>query len=143
VVKYLARYVRGGPLSNQQLQSITPSQVRFGYYSHALHHHTSLTLTTSAFLKRLFEHVPDKGKQWLRHYGLYAHRKVDSLNHARACHGQAPVKKVTSIEWQDYVDTLEHSDSRCSVCGQRIQPTRYFSRWHAPPIKMARAIEQG
>lgn len=143
VVKYLARYVRGGPLSNSQLQSVNTHHVRFGYYSHALHKYTNMTLTTTAFLKRILEHVPDKGKQWLRHYGLYAHRKVDSLNHARECHGQPPVKKITTIEWQDYVDTLGHNDSRCSVCGEPIQATRYFSRWHAPPINNSLETQQG
>jgi len=134
VVKYLARYVRGGPLSNQQLQSITATQVCFRYYSHALQQHTNLTLTPTAFLKRLLEHVPDKGKQWLRHYGLYAHRKTDLVNHARACHGQTPVKKGVQLEWQDYVETLGHRESRCSICGKPIQATRFFTRWHAPPM---------
>lgn len=133
VVKYLARYIRGGPLTNHQIQSIDTNQIHYRYYSHAQHQPTDLILTPEAFLKRYLEHVPDKGRQLVRSYGLYAHRKTDLLNQARALHGQPPVKAVSYIEWQHYVQTLGYADAVCSVCGEPIRVTRYIPRRHDPP----------
>jgi hypothetical protein len=135
VVKYLARYVRGGPLKNAQLQSVSATQVRYRYYAHDQGQHTHLTLSHEAFLRRYLQHVPDKGKQLVRHYGLYAHRKTDILNSARAQLGQAPIKPPEPLNWQTYLVRLDrHEQVCCPVCGQILQPTRTLPRWRAPPI---------
>lgn len=134
VVKYLARYVRGGPLKNKQLQDAGESRLRFRYYAHDQGERRDLTLSHDAFLRRYLEHVPDKGKQVIRSYGLYAHRKTDTLNTARGALGQAPIKPPKPLQWQTYLVRLgRQAEVCCSVCGQTLRQTRTLPRWRDPP----------
>ncbi|WP_460882069.1 transposase, partial [Pseudaeromonas pectinilytica] len=83
VAKYLARYIKGGPLRNSQLLSVSPSQVRFRYQSHRTHGSAVAQLTMATFIQRWLEHVPTPGKASIRYLGLYSSGGRRKLNLAR------------------------------------------------------------
>ena len=91
VAKYLARYIKGGSLRNQQLQHIS----------------------------RWLEHVPLHGKSSVRYLGLYSSSGRGKLNSARQQLGQPAVSKEGFITWQAYLRRFEMPQV-CDVCGSPL-----------------------
>jgi hypothetical protein len=71
VLVYLARYLRGGPLRDGQLVSVSDQRILTRYHAHGAPAAT-LTLDPHAWLRRYLEHAPVTGQHSLRRYGLYA-----------------------------------------------------------------------
>jgi hypothetical protein len=71
VLVYLARYLRGGPLRDSQLVSVSDQRIVTRYQAHGAPP-TTLALDPQAWLRRYLEHAPVTGQHSLRRYGLYA-----------------------------------------------------------------------
>ncbi|MGH7372229.1 MAG: IS91 family transposase, partial [Candidatus Methylomirabilales bacterium] len=94
VVKYLARYVRGGALKNRQIQKLTEEGITYRFYAHgAGGKPTEMTVSPEEFFRRYLQHVPAHRRQVVRSFGLYAHTKTAALNRARAGQGQPPIER--------------------------------------------------
>jgi hypothetical protein len=72
VVRYLARYVKGGPLREQRLQRGADDQIGFDYTDHRDGGHKRCTLAPHAFIARVLWHAPPGHLHTVRHAGLYA-----------------------------------------------------------------------
>ena len=72
VTKYVARYLRGGPVKDQRLVSADDHKVTFRYRDHRDGKEKLIALTTEHFMSRVLWHVPVKGQHHVRYYGLYA-----------------------------------------------------------------------
>lgn len=116
VAKYLARYVKGGPLHPSQVAQTRNGRVRFRYRSHQTGCVESLTLNQDAFAQRLAEHVPIPGKPGVRYCGLYATPCRKKLNQARQALGQAPVTPADNLLWHDWLTEQDHRPT-CEICG--------------------------
>ena len=134
VVTYLARYVRGGPISNHRVVWADAEQVRFRYTDHRDGEDKVMTLSPEDFLQRLFLHVPDPGTQRVRYYGLYAHGKREALAHCRELLDQPPIEEPEELDWQTYCERRGLVDqTRCPVCGRVLICTDFFHRGDLPP----------
>lgn len=138
VLMYLARYVRGGPLREHQLQALTDTHVTFRYTDHRDQRTKPMRLPVTEFLLRLTAHVPEPGSHVVRYAGLYAsgHRAV--LAQARAALGMAPLAEAPAyLTAQDYLERIGHGgEMTCSVCGRRyVQQTKIEPSGRAPPIE--------
>lgn len=72
VAKYLARYVRGGPIpADRPLFVDAAGFVRMPYTDHRDHRTKTLRLHPHEFLARLLWHAPPHGQHLVRHAGLY------------------------------------------------------------------------
>lgn len=71
VLRYLARYLRGGPLREAQLVTADDQRIVLRYQAHGAPA-TTLALAPHAWLARYLEHTPVTGQHALRRYGLYA-----------------------------------------------------------------------
>lgn len=116
VAKYLARYVKGGPFTNQQLKGWDGEQVSFSYQSHQTGRRERLRLSIDDFALRLAQHVPNPGKPMVRYSGLYASGARKKLNHARAALDQPPVTEHERLNWQRYLSE-NGFEPVCDVCG--------------------------
>ncbi len=116
VASYLARYVRGGPLKNSQLQSIGEHKVRFSYRSHQSQKQESMILSAADFIKRWLNHIPPPRKRAVRTYGLYNPRSRSALNVARLLNKQNEVSEPEQLDWQAYLENIEQPVT-CPVCG--------------------------
>jgi len=139
VMSYLARYVRGGPMRNTQLQ-IGAEQIRFRYRAHVETGHPSRTLAlpVEAFLGRYLQHAPLPRRPVVRHYGLYATRATAPLNRARAAHAQLPV----TPQREPLLSAHAHYERRaggptpathCPHCGTRLILRAQLPRQQGPP----------
>lgn len=116
VASYLAKYVRGGPLKNSQLQAIGEKHIRFSYTSHQSQKSESIILSATDFIKRWLNHIPIPKKRAVRNYSLYNPKARAALNVARLLHRQKEVSEPQQLAWQDYLENMEIT-VKCSVCG--------------------------
>jgi hypothetical protein len=134
VITYLARYVRGGPISNRRLSDGDDKEVRFRYQDHRDGKSKLMTLSSEEFVQRVLWHVPEKGMQVIRYYGLYARQGQQMRERCRAQLGQPPEQMPVVLAWQAYWEKAGHPEkARCSVCGQLLIRVGRVPRGGAPP----------
>jgi Putative transposase/Transposase zinc-binding domain len=97
VLIYLARYLRGGPLSNRRLRACDGQQVVFAYEERAKGpggqaKARTMRLPLEPFLGRWLLHVPPVGAVYVRCWGVYAHTQGTALARCRSQVGQDPVE---------------------------------------------------
>jgi hypothetical protein len=140
VLKYLARYLRGGPISNRRLVSFDGGQVAFRYRDHRdvdeqkRPRWKTGTMAADEFLSRLLTHVPLPGCQTVRSYGLYANTKAEALTQAREALGQPKPESRNPVTWKEFMERFpgDHP-GRCPVCGAALIRHSEFRRSRAPP----------
>jgi hypothetical protein len=138
VLTYLARYIRGGPLSNTRLVACAQGEVTFRYRVNgegaARPRNGLLTLSMEEFLRRYLLHVPTPGTRVVRAYGLYAPTKGAALAVCRAQVGQEPVVQPRWLDWQTACQErgADHPE-RCPVCGRRLICRGVFLPARRPP----------
>lgn len=116
VAKYLARYVKGGPIKNQQLKGWDGERVTFSYQSHQTGRRERLRFAIDDFALRLAQHIPTPGKPMVRYAGLYASGARKKLNIARAKLDQPLVTKHALLHWQAYLNEKGY-EPVCKECG--------------------------
>ncbi|WP_345419666.1 IS91 family transposase [Halioxenophilus aromaticivorans] len=120
VARYLARYIKGGPIRNQQLsQSEKDGLIRLRYYSHAQQRRAVMTLPASQFLVRFAQHVPVAGRPNLRYFGLYANSARKKLNQARRQLGQSALIELPTLKWQEYLGS-KGWEPTCATCSMPL-----------------------
>jgi hypothetical protein len=134
VVTYLARYVRGGPISNQRLSCVDEKGVTFRYQDHRDGKVKPMTLSSEEFVQRVLWHVPERGMQVIRHYGLYGRCGQELREKCRAQLGQLPEEKPTTLDVASYWEKTGHPEKmRCAVCGERLIRVGRVPRGGSPP----------
>lgn len=72
VLTYLARYLKGGPISNSRIVEVTDNNVTF---NHGRKKRELMTLPINEFIQRFVQHIPLKNAILTRSYGLYCPNK--------------------------------------------------------------------
>lgn len=83
ILKYLSRYLRGGPLNTRQIVRCDSAQISFRYKDHRDKRTKVLNLKPQEFIRRILLHVPETGQHTVRHYGLYAGASRKKRNSCR------------------------------------------------------------
>src|SRR5690606_19570169 len=74
VATYLAKYVRGGPLRDQQL-TLHGNAVVLRYQSHQTNGTERVRFTPEQFICQFLQHVPEKSSHVVRGCGLYGNNQ--------------------------------------------------------------------
>lgn len=132
VLTYLARYLRGGPISNKRIVRSAKGEVRFHYGREKV---ALMDLPVDQFLARLLQHVPSRNAVLVRSYGLYHHSQRADLAACREILGQPPVEAPEFLDWQTYCSERGNAHpERCPVCGKPLVKIENIPRWAlAPP----------
>lgn len=122
VLRYLARYVKGGAITDRRLVHTDAQRVTFDYTDHHDQRRKQMTLSAEHFLQRVLWHVPEPGQHTVRHYGLYAHHGRAKRAQCRAQLGQGPEQATPApLDWQRFMANLGHKQAgRCSICGKAL-----------------------
>lgn len=122
VMKYLARYVKGGAIDNGRLLEADSNHVRFSYKDHRDKQLKQSTMTTGHFIERVLWHVPEPGQHSVRHYGLYSHQGLAKRNACRQQLGQKPEQPVGEpIQWAEYLSKIGIKEAgKCSKCAKPL-----------------------
>lgn len=123
VVSYLARYVRGGPISNSRIIRVNRDEVVFNV---GREKRILLTLKPLEFIQRYLQHVLPDGFVAVRHWGLYSNgaRQTDYAV-CREILGQPDFEpEETNPDWQTVLENCFPDDimrySTCPVCGKKL-----------------------
>ena len=145
VLRYLARYVKGGPIHERRLQSANAQQVAFTYTDHHDGRQKHLALATGEFISRVLWHAPEPGQHTVRHYGLYANSAHARLDRARQQLGQLPAPPAPKANWQADLERLGAGDkTRCPRCKRALIRGANLLRGHAlKQISLSNAVPSG
>jgi hypothetical protein len=136
LIKYLAFYLRRGPLSEQRIRHYQAGTVRIAYKRPDQHRQQTLSLTAPEFIRRLLVHVPSKGLRVVRSYGLFHHRCVQQLHSAR---DQLPsCREALRSEPVPLASTpFIPGPRRCPKCGRALICTLIIHPGPSPPQRLA------
>jgi hypothetical protein len=141
VVTYLARYLRGGPITNARLVAYDGECVTFLHRAQPAEPRGGrvlsprMTLPVADFLQRWLLHVPVPQTRVVRCYGLYQSTHAEALASCRAALGQPPVVVPTRLDWQTVcAQRGDAHPERCPACGQVLVCTGVIPRGGAPPL---------
>lgn len=142
VTKYLARYVKGGPISDSRICTVSEAGVRFRYQDHRDGQRKQMTLGVGDFLGRILWHLPEPHQHVVRFAGLYASRASVKRVLARASLHQSAPAPASPLTWQTYLRRLGHARaSHCPVCGgSLIVPPRVRRDRKSYGIRHATAV---
>jgi len=134
VATYLARYARGGPFRNTQIQQLDEERILFRYTEHRTHRKENKRLSIDEFQRRILWHIPEKGQHIIRYYGLYHGQKAAIRAHCRDHLGQLPEQKPEPLDWQTFLERLGIQPvTKCPICGATLENTPLERRQGAPP----------
>jgi hypothetical protein len=140
VAKYLARYVRGGPIKDHRFASFAGQHVTFRYGNHrklderGKPRHQELTLTVTEFLSRWSEHVPLPSLHTVRAWGLYASTQRRRLEQ---CRDQLPEEDAVreTPRGAEKAPDRDRPWESCPICQQPMVPLQVLPRAGAPPAQ--------
>ena len=139
VLTYLARYLKGGPISNSRIIEVTDNNVTFNY---GRKKRELMTLPINEFIHRFLEHIPQPNAILVRSYGLYCQNKKQELQRCRELCGQQSIEEPENIQWQDCFNDSDNHPEQCPICGKRLvmtsilKPTGMKPHHGAPPLLM-------
>ena len=113
VVEYLSRYTHKIAISDQRIEAVDESQVRFGYQDYRDGQRKSLQLPAEEFIRRFLLHVLPPGFMRIRHYGFLSNRaRARKLEIIRALLNQPPTADEQPASSQATVPL----NCRCPKC---------------------------
>ena len=135
VLKYFSRYVRGGPIRNVQIEGFDGQQVTYRYYHHETGECGTEELAVEEFIRRILEHVPEKGFRTVRYYGLFSQSRRRDLTACREALGMAPYRAPKKLTVAGFLALFNvRVVTECPVCHkllvrEELAPVRV----HDPP----------
>ena len=146
VMKYLARYVRGGPIKDHRFVSFDGQQVTFRYGNHrdlddaGQPRQAELTLEVEELLRRWSDHVPLPGVHTVRAWGLYASTQRPKLAECREhVTGAERPQEPPRVGLDESPRNRDRPWEQCPVCHQPMVVIQVLARGGAPPPQLARA----
>ena len=118
VVKYLARYIKGGPIANGRLTSDDGDAITFSCKDTRDGKTRLICLAPEDFLSRILQHVPPPGLRCFRAYGIYYRGNRHLLDISRAHFGQGPVRDPEFLPFEQFLARKGAAkDFTCPECG--------------------------
>ena len=132
VANYLARYLRGGPIGNSRILSCDDQHVQFrsrvpAHEGQDRSRQSVTKLTTNEFMLRLLEHVPERGAQTVRGYGLYSGNQHSRLAEAfKALGRKPPTAEQDKLDVAQWLVKLGRDPKSlcCPECGKPLEIIR-------------------
>jgi len=126
VLAYLSRYTHRVAISNSRLIRMDERGVTFRVKDYRINgpgRHTTMTLTTDEFIRRLLIHVLPKGQHRIRHYGFFGngHRAANIARIRHLLGGKTPGQEHANDNSLDDTDEPPRVLALpCPCCGGRL-----------------------
>lgn len=138
VLKYLAHYMRRGPISENRVGGYTGTMVRIAYKRPGEHEDEALRLPADEFIRRILVHVPPKGLRMVRAFGLFHHRMKGQREQARAQIAAARPLLATPPSGEGRrADAAAFPAFCCPKCGTRFVVHFVHHQARASPYRQA------
>ena len=140
VTKYMAAYIKGGPIGNSRICAVQDGHVRFRIRDHRKTDEegrptrTVTTLPIDEFIRRFLLHVPPPRFHTVRSWGLYANAATHLLDIARILNQQAPYEMPDLMHWTEFCAFCgDMHPERCPICGAPLEQDGFFEPGRSPP----------
>lgn len=141
LIKYLAFYLRRGPISERRIRSYTRQGLRILYKRPDEHRQHQFRLSPQEFIARALVHVPPKGLRVVRSYGLFHHRCRPQLEQSRLQINpdltQTEELLPSCLKQPHTNSPLRSTFRRCPRCGRELVCTFIHHPGHSPPERLA------
>lgn len=132
-VRYAGRYTKRAVLAEYRITHYDGKTIRYAYKDYAQGGKTSFrTLKVVNFIKRLVQHIPDKGFPMVRHTGIFCNRwKKRYLSQARRALGQRARRRRKKRTWQERQRAYRGKDPlQCTDCAKPLKLVgMVFGKW--------------
>jgi hypothetical protein len=134
VIAYLARYLKGGCVSDRRLTQRPDGAIQLAYKDNHCNppKRQTLVLTAEELIGRVLGHVPPTGQHVIRSYGLFATAKGKDLAAIREQLGELPTETDDELPASPARLPAPHSPC-CPVCGARLLTRSIPRSIRAPP----------
>lgn len=117
VLEYLARYTHRTAISNERIVNIAAAQVAFKVRADDQGGKRIVKLDGVEFVRRFLQHVLPSGLKRIRHYGLLAPSKAQTLAQARAQMQMPPITALALESARDFLHRVAQVDlHQCPCC---------------------------
>lgn len=122
--KYIGRYVGRPAIAESRIIAYDGKQVTFWYETHENKERVEVTLPVHEFIGLLIRHIAEKGFKMVRHYGLYARVKKETVKKAQIktlgeVHEGLKARRRT---WRIRImNSFGIDPLRCEKCGRVMQ----------------------
>jgi hypothetical protein len=138
ILRYLGRYLRGGPIGNHRLLSLDDSRVVFRYTDHRDGRAKSLALPLEHFVQRVIWHIPEPHGHLVRYWGLYARGCKPARERCREQLLAAPPPSASVQTPQGGEPARPPARERCALCGRPLVFLGLLSGCRGPPALASR-----
>lgn len=145
VAKYITRYIGRPVMAQSRITDYDGTNVTYWYQRHEDNETVFKTEHAHDFIKKLIIHIPEKGFNMLRYYGLYAKpdKETSNLIHLVKRHSRKAIRMRQN--WIFRIELSFHYDPLKCPCGGYMEFSNIyvpFSSAHPPPdvLKYAQYI---
>jgi hypothetical protein len=141
MIKYLAFYIRRGPISERRILEYDGQRVRIKHKHPEKHSKPTFDLPADELVRRLLLHVPERGVHVVRSFGLFHHAHRNDLARVHMLLGQPPLEIAETEE--ESAESLCHElfpdwdGNLCPKCGRLLVVTAIDRPAHSPPERKA------
>lgn len=140
VFKYVARYIRRGPISEKRIVGYNGKTVTISYAHEHKHEKPTFSIDAVDFIDRLLRHVPEKGTHVVRSYGLFHPNCQEKLDLARKHLGQPPYARSTQLPGTIELLQRMFPDQKiglCPHCATELRTVFVYRGGHVPSWRLA------
>lgn len=137
VTKYIVRYIGRPAMAQSRITAYDGENVTFWYQRHEDNKKVWETLPAHDFIKRLIIHIPEKGFNMLRYYGLYAQPYSKNTHLIRRVNRQKKAARKIMRLWAFRISlTFGYDPLKCHCGGFMNFVEIYYLRdpAHGPPF---------
>lgn len=137
VTKYIVRYIGRPAMAQSRITDYDGKNVTFWYQRHEDSKKVTETIHAHDFIKRLIIHIPEKGFNMLRYYGIYAQPYNTNPHLIRKIDRKKKLARRTMQHWAFRISISFGYDPLKCHCGEFM---KFFDIYypcapaHAPPF---------
>lgn len=117
--EYLMRYVKRPVIANSRLLHYSGQDVLFKYFNHKTCKHERKKMSVFKFIRKVIQHIPDKGFRLVRYYGFLSNRLRGTCIPILRDLLQWPEKTITAkLNYANLIQqTFGNNPLQCILCG--------------------------
>ena len=146
VVNYVTRYIGRPVMAQSRITNYDGTYVTYWYQRHEDNKIEYVTEHAFEFIKKLIIHIPEKGFNMLRYYGIYAKGTDAYPQLIRRISGALRRHRKLLMNWRFQIDISFGRDPLKCACGQTMELSGiYDPHSHAPPamLQYAHLLKRG
>ena len=121
-IKYVGRYTGRSAIANSRIVDYDGEKVTYYYNEKETGNRVELTVSVFEFIKRVIAHIPDRGFQMIRYYGIYANKRKDKPRIIKMLSGKLIEFANKHKSWRKRIQmSFGHDPLSCPKCETEME----------------------